>query len=89
MKVVSPWRARTVRGQRAVGGVGVRGDGAGTGADVVRDSRLSPDGKFLYVNESRVGKVGTFAVNGGNLTELSNSPAPLPAGATPAGIAAN
>ena len=53
------------------------------------DSRLSPDGKFLYVNESRIGKVGTFAVDGGNLTELSNSPVSLPAGATPAGIAAN
>jgi hypothetical protein len=33
--------------------------------------------------------VGTevgFAVTGGNLTELSTSPTPLPRGATPAGI---
>ena len=30
--------------------------------------------------------VGGFAVTGGNLTELSTSPTPLPAGATPAGI---
>jgi hypothetical protein len=50
------------------------------------DARLSPDGRFLYVDESRIGKVGAFAVNGGNLTELGTSPFALPAGATPAGI---
>ncbi|HEX4290398.1 MAG TPA: beta-propeller fold lactonase family protein [Trebonia sp.] len=52
------------------------------------DPGLSPDGRFLYVNESRVASVGAFAVSsGGNLTELPGSPTPLPAGATPAGIA--
>jgi len=60
-----------------------------TGGVGAVDARLSPDGRFLYVDESRIGKVGAFAVNGGNLTELSTSPFALPAGATPAGIAAN
>src|ERR1700761_818005 len=60
-----------------------------TGGVGAVDARLSPDGRFLYVDESRIGKVGAFAVNGGNLTELGTSPFALPAGATPAGIAAN
>jgi len=51
------------------------------------DPGLSPDGRFLYANESKIASVGGFAVSGGNLTELSGSPTPLPAGATPAGIA--
>jgi 6-phosphogluconolactonase len=53
------------------------------------DARLSPDGRTLYVDESRIGAVGAFAVNGGNLTELPSSPTSLPAGATPAGIVVN
>jgi 6-phosphogluconolactonase len=50
------------------------------------DARLSPDGRYLYVDESKIGAVGAFAVNGGGLTELASSPVSLPAGATPAGI---
>jgi 6-phosphogluconolactonase (cycloisomerase 2 family) len=50
------------------------------------DARLSPDGRTLYVDESKAGAVGVFTVNGGSLTELASSPATLPAGATPAGI---
>jgi 6-phosphogluconolactonase len=50
------------------------------------DARLSPDGRYLYVDESRIGAVGAFAVNGGSLTELASSPTALPAGATPAGM---
>ena len=50
------------------------------------DARLSPDGRTLFVDESRIGAVGAFAVHGGNLTELASSPTSLPAGATPAGI---
>jgi 6-phosphogluconolactonase len=50
------------------------------------DARLSPDGRFLYVDESKIGSVGIFAVAGGALTELSTSPVKLPAGATPAGV---
>jgi 6-phosphogluconolactonase (cycloisomerase 2 family) len=60
-----------------------------TGGVGAVDARLSPDGHFLYVDESRIGAVGVFAVNGGNLTELASSPVSLPAGATPAGIVVN
>jgi 6-phosphogluconolactonase (cycloisomerase 2 family) len=60
-----------------------------TGGVGAVDARLSPDGRTLYVDESRTGAVGAFAVNGGNLTELSGSPTSLPAGATPAGLVVN
>jgi 6-phosphogluconolactonase len=50
------------------------------------DARLSPDGRTLYVDESKIGAVGAVAVTGGNLTELATSPVSLPAGAAPAGI---
>ncbi len=62
---------------RASGGIG------GIGAV---DERLSPGGRYLYVDESKIGAVGAFAVHGGNLTELAGSPTSLPTGATPAGI---
>ena len=57
-----------------------------TGGVGAVDARLSPDGRFLFVDESRIGAVGVFAVNGGNLTEVAGSPTALPGGATPAGI---
>jgi 6-phosphogluconolactonase (cycloisomerase 2 family) len=57
---------------------------AGVGAV---DPGLSPSGRYLFLDESRAAAVGAFAVRGGTLTELPSSPAPLPAGATPAGIA--
>jgi 6-phosphogluconolactonase len=57
-----------------------------TGGVGAVDARLSPDGRFLYVDESRIGAVGVFAVKGGNLTELAASPVSLPVGATPAGV---
>jgi 6-phosphogluconolactonase len=57
-----------------------------TGGVGAVDARLSNDGRTLYVDESRIGTVGAFAVNGGNLTELPSSPVSLPTGATPAGI---
>jgi 6-phosphogluconolactonase len=60
-----------------------------TGGVGAVDARLSPDGHFLYVDESRIGAVGAFAVSGGSLTELATSPISLPAGATPAGIVVN
>jgi 6-phosphogluconolactonase len=60
-----------------------------TGGVGAVDARLSPDGRDLYVDESRIGKVGEFAVHGGSLTELAGSPVSLPAGATPAGVAVN
>jgi 6-phosphogluconolactonase len=72
--------ALTLLGSTQVGATG------GVGAV---DARLSPDGGFLYVDESRIGAVGEFAVSGGNLTELTGSPVSLPAGATPAGIVVN
>ena len=74
---IAPNGALTLLGSTPVGQTG------GVGAV---DARLSPDGRFLYVDESRIGKVGAFAVNGGNLTELGASPFALPTGATPAGI---
>ena len=51
------------------------------------DARVSTDGQSLYVDESRVGTVGVFSVNGGQLAEQAT--VALPAGATPAGIAVN
>ncbi len=57
-----------------------------TGGVGAVDARLSNDGKTLYVDESRIGKVGAFAVDGGNLTEIPSSPVSLPAGASPSGI---
>ena len=71
--------ALTLLGSTPVGATG------GVGAV---DARLSPDGRTLYVDESRIGKVGEFAVNGGNLTEPAGSPVPLPTTGT-AGIATN
>jgi 6-phosphogluconolactonase (cycloisomerase 2 family) len=58
------------------------GNQSGVGAV---DARLSDDGQTLYVDESRIAAVGEFAVKGGQLTELGS--VPLPAGATPAGVA--
>ena len=76
---IAPGGALTLLGSTAVAASG------GVGAV---DPGLSPDGRFLYVNESQAKSVGAFAVSrGGNLTELPGSPTPLPAGATPAGIA--
>jgi hypothetical protein len=75
---IAPGGALTLLGSTPVSASG--------GAGAV-DPGLSPDGRFLYVNESKTASVGAFAVSGGNLTELPGSPTPLPAGATPAGIA--
>ena len=77
---IAPGGTLTLLGSTPVGATG------GVGAV---DARLSPDGRTLYVDESRIGKVGEFAVNGGSLTELAGSPVSLPAGATPAGVATN
>ena len=53
------------------------------------DARLSPDGRTLSVVDSGTDQVATFAVDGGNLTELPSSPVALPAGAKPYGIVNN
>lgn len=53
------------------------------------DPGLSPDGRTLYINESRIQAVGVFAVHDGALTEEQGSPVALPDGATAAGIAVN
>jgi 6-phosphogluconolactonase len=50
------------------------------------DARLAPDGKTLSVTGGRGLVVSTFAVSGGDLTELSSSPTPLPAGTSPTGL---
>jgi 6-phosphogluconolactonase len=57
-----------------------------TGGVGAVDARLSPDGRFLYLDESKAAAVGVFAVQGGRLAELPSSPVSLPAGATPAGV---
>jgi len=76
---IAPGGALTLLGSTTVSATG------GVGAV---DPGVTPDGRYLYVNESRVDAVGAFAVSpDGNLTELPGSPTPLPAGATPAGIA--
>ncbi len=77
---IAPGGVLTLLGSTPVGATG------GVGAV---DARLSPDGRYLFVDESRIGAVGAFAVNGGTLTELPSSPTSLPAGAAPAGIVAN
>jgi 6-phosphogluconolactonase len=74
---IAPDGALTLLGSTPVGATG------GVGAV---DARLGPDGRILWVDESRIGAVGAFAVNSGNLTELAGSPTSLPAGAAPAGI---
>jgi 6-phosphogluconolactonase (cycloisomerase 2 family) len=77
---ITPGGALTLLGSTPVGQPG------GVGAV---DARLSPDGRYLYVDEGRIGAIGAFAANGGILTELASSPTSLPAGATPAGIVVN
>ena len=53
------------------------------------DARLSPNGHWLFVDQSAAHAVGTFIVDDGNLAELPGSPTALPAGAAAAGIAVN
>ena len=60
-----------------------------TGGVGAVDPGLSPDGRTLYINESRIQAVGVFAVHDGTLTEEPGSPVALPAGATAAGITVN
>ena len=52
------------------------------------DARLSADGSFLYVVDAATATVSAFAVTGGLLSELAQSPFALPSGATPFGIVA-
>jgi hypothetical protein len=52
------------------------------------DARLSADGSTLYVVDAAIAKVSAFAVSGGLLSELAQSPFALPSGATPFGIVA-
>lgn len=50
------------------------------------DARLDPTGSQLYVVDSGLDAVSAFAVNGGDLAELTSSPTPVPAGSAPFGI---
>lgn len=50
------------------------------------DARVSPDGRTLSVTGGRGHVVSTFAVHGGDLTELPSSPTALPAGSSPTGL---
>jgi 6-phosphogluconolactonase len=51
------------------------------------DARLDASGAHLYVVDAAIASVSGFAVDGGSLTELTSSPAALPSGATPFGVA--
>ena len=51
------------------------------------DARLDPSGSTLDVVDAATATVSAFAVAGGTLSELAQSPFALPAGATPFGIA--
>jgi len=53
------------------------------------DARLDPAGNNLYVVDAAIGSVSAFAVSGGTLSELAQSPFALPSGAKPFGIAVN
>jgi hypothetical protein len=85
---VVPWHLSYVLSGTPVARYSIVHDGALTllGSTPVRatdgvgavDARLSPYGAYLYLDQSATGKVGAFAVNGGNLTELGTSPFPLP-----------
>jgi 6-phosphogluconolactonase len=61
-------------------------DGTGLGPF---DARLSPDGRTLWVVGDGGAVVSGFRVDDGDLTELTSSPTPLPAGAKPFGIVVN
>jgi 6-phosphogluconolactonase (cycloisomerase 2 family) len=50
------------------------------------DARLSPDGDSLWVVGGGGKVVSAFAVQGGDLTELTSSPTALPADSAPSGI---
>ena len=63
--------------------IGTTGFKNGVGAV---DARLSPDGRFLFVTGGRGLVISSFAVNGGDVTELPDSPTSLPAGTAPMGI---
>jgi hypothetical protein len=51
------------------------------------DARLDPAGDHLYVVGADAGAVSIAAVDGGDLTEATESPVRLPEGTTPFGIA--
>lgn len=53
-----------------------------TGTDIA----LSPDGRTLYLNMSKVDGVGEFAVRGGTVEQLPGSPVPASGSGSTAGI---
>jgi len=50
------------------------------------DARLSTNGRTLYVNESKVGTIGEFAVSGGDLSEIGSVTLPVGSGAAGVGV---
>jgi 6-phosphogluconolactonase len=61
----------------------------GGGSDGSQDARLSPDGRTLWVVDTKSDALSAFAVDRGNLVELASSPTSLPAGAAPFGVVVN
>jgi 6-phosphogluconolactonase len=54
-----------------------------TGTDIA----LSPDGRTLYLNMSKINSVAAFAVNGGTVTQLPSSPTQASGSGSTVGIA--
>jgi len=65
-----------------LGSTGFTG-GKGGGA---QDARLSPDGRTLWVVDTKAQAISGFSVDGGSLTELPSSPTALPADSAAFGI---
>jgi hypothetical protein len=53
------------------------------------DARLSPDGRTLEVTGGSGHVLSSFAVRGGDLTEIPSSPVALPADSAPSGLVVN
>ena len=73
-------------GIRAGGSLVLHGTTAFVNGAGAVDARLSPDGRTLSVTGGSGHVVSTFAVRGGDLTELASSPTALPAGGAPMGL---
>ncbi|HTU94862.1 MAG TPA: beta-propeller fold lactonase family protein [Solirubrobacteraceae bacterium] len=63
--------------------------GANAASLAPEDARLSPDGSTLWVVDSKGDALSGFAIHGSSVTQIAAAQTPLPAGATPFGVATN